>query len=362
MTSTILVKPCGIGNFEWLGPDATADDALAVGDLERLASENQDVPVTMVVPAEQVGLRTSLFDDSERKLLRQTLPYSLEEELIEDVDDLHFALAEAVGNEVGVAVIKREQLEDWQALVADEDVDLQGVVSELQLLPWVEGSWTVFIDEDRWLVRTRMHEGFALPSDTAKIAMELLVADEQQWPESIALYATAEDQPSFMPLLPEQLQEKVQVSSDNFWQIVLHNQSQNESAINLLQGEFAPSLPWKKWWGRWRLIAIVLASAVVLNILFLIAQVQILDSKNLALRGEIEQVYRSVVPRGAVMDPVKQLKRKMAATSGGSGPGFVSLLETVAKVLTTAGGIEIQSINYTEKQAEIRPHDYRCKF
>lgn len=356
MSATVLFKPCGVGNFEWLqlrgdrSPDA---QDYAVGDGERLVQEAGESTLVYIAPAERIGLRQAAFEASEKKLLRQTLPYSLEEELIDDVDELHFALGETRGNTVDVAIVRREALEQWQQDLVAESLNIQQVVSELQLLPLEEDAWTLLIKDDFWLLRHGPGAGFALDPDVANLALQSLLDEAEQLPQRLLVFGHVEDREAFLSLLPEMLRGIVDWQSDGYWEMVERGYAQLPAPINLLQGEYAIGLPWKKWGRLWKLPLAFLAVALGVNIITQFVALQVLDHKNLELRRQTEQTYRSVVPRGAVMRPADQLRRKVEALRGGSGASFVAMLDKVAGVLASVEGLELQSLNYTERQSEM---------
>ena len=356
MSAITFFKPCGTGNYEWLQLGSVGDESrdYSVGDAERLAAEAGATELVLIAPAEQVVLREVDFDPSEKKLLRQTLPYSLEEELAEDVEDLHFALGSPAESSVNVAVVKRDLMEQWCDSLAEEQLEAQEIVSELQLLPLIENGWTLLVRNEQWLVRIDGRRGFALEAETAGLALQLLLDETEQLPEQLLVCCDEERQPAIQSQLPEMLRGIVQWRNEPYWSLIADGWQQQQTRINLFQGDFALSLPWKKWWKSWRVVGYALLAAVVLNLVLAVAQVKILEARNLALRAETEQAYRSAIPRGAVMDPAQQLRRKVSALRSSGGEGFVSLLDRVAQVLTSVKGLELQSINYTEKQSELR--------
>ena len=357
MSVTTLFRPCGIGNYEWLQLDATAPDGAAsfsVGDAERLGDEAGSEAMVLIAPADSISMRSAQFDPAEKKLLRQTLPYSLEDELVDDVDELHFALGAIEGDSVDVAIVKRDAIEQWCEALEGQEFDIREVVSELQLLPLEENAWTILVKPDQWLVRYGINRGFAMDAAGAGLALQLLLDEMGEVPGRLLLFAPDQDRAAIQQQLPELLRGVVEWRDEDYWQMVARGFRQGAGRINLFQGEFAPGLPWKKWWKAWKVAAVILVVAVVANILMTFIRIQVLENRNLDLRRETEQVYRSVVPRGAVMDPARQLRRKVEALRTGGGEGFISLFDRVAKVLAAVDGLQLQSVNYNERQSELR--------
>ncbi len=79
---------------------AIRDDAAG---LMQIAYDKQ---VIVIVPATDVLLTTTILPKMSQSRLQQALPYALEEQLITDVENLHFAIALKQSNdELTVAVV-----------------------------------------------------------------------------------------------------------------------------------------------------------------------------------------------------------------------------------------------------------------
>lgn len=357
MSVTTLFRPCGTGNYEWLQLDSQPTSGAtdyAVGDIERLQEQAAEGQIAFIAPAEKIGLRVVAFDASERKLLRQTIPYSLEEDLAEDVDSLHFALGGIADQQVDVAVVKRELLEQWRDELAGQDLDIQQVYSELQLLPLEADAWTLLVRDGQWLLRYGISQGFAVDAENAGLTLQLLLDEQSVPPARLLVFAEPDQRDAITAQLPEMLRGGVEWQDEDYWHMVQRGFDQPVSRINLLQGDYAVSLPWKKWWRVWKVTAILVGVAVLFNIIARFVGIQVLEHRNLALRQETESVYRSVVPRGAVMDPARQLRSKVEAMGAGGGERFVPLLDRVARVLVAIDGLQVQTLNYNEQQSEMR--------
>lgn len=360
MNSIIVIKPCGIDNYEWLVAEkkSAAAPQLIVGDGERLQAQcEQAANVTLLANAENITLKTVAFESHERKLLRQTIPYSLEDDCIDDIEEQHIALGDIAGNSVSLAIIKRDTLDESLIDAVPETVEINQLVSELLYIPLQSERWSIVVDGDRWLVRSAAYEGFALEADAAPFALQLMLDEAEQLPEGLTVYCNEEQQSAINAQLPELLRGIADWQYQDYWSVMATGLSQQQvtaTTINLLQGDYAPSLPWKKWWQTWKVAALLLATAVIFQVAVSYTQLSVLEKNNLELRAEIERAYRTAVPRGAVMDPERQLRRKVGAMKGTSGEGFVSILSQIGPVLNAVNGLSVQSLNYNEKQSEVR--------
>lgn len=348
MKTALLITPAADEQFAWRNDGETVDRQ---GSAAELAADpaTREVELVLVVPAHKVLLQDVAFAAQERRLLRQTVPYSLEEELIEDVDRQHFALGAVDGSQVPVAVVEKQWLSDWLARCSAAGLDIKRALPEQLLLPWRTGCWSLLPEAQRWLVRVGPYRGFALEPASAALALQLLLDGAAELPEQLLVFS-AEAPADLLPQLPELLRGIVEVSE-------LPPQvlpALGAPSLDLLQGQFARVLPWRRWWREWRWPAQALALAVVVQ--FAVAGVQHyrLQQQNLNLRQQVEQTYREIEPRGVVANPELQLRRKVEALQGRQGGGLMPVLQQVGGALTGVNGVTLNNITYSERQGEVR--------
>lgn len=355
MSTNILVRVLNEEQFQWLA----ADDHLARpinGGRELFEKVCQEAAaVHLLVPSERVVLTQVVFTPNEKKMLRQTVPYTLEEELIEDVDKLHFALGGATENRVPVAVVDQQYLQELIHCVERNGAEVKIVIPELFLLPWQPGQWTLLIESGRMLVRYGKADGFAIDYKDTAIALTSLVGEQATVPNLITIYADTELRGEIESALPDNLTDVVQWRDEDYWTL-LNQQWRNTEAvtINLLQGKFTRNLPWRKWWVQWRVAAILAVVALTVHVAVGELRLVKLKNENLALRTQIESVYREAVPKGRMTDPEKQLRRLVGGAQGRRGEGFVALLDKVATALAQVPELDLQNLNYSEQQTELR--------
>lgn len=348
MKSTLLINPGPGEQLFWRTANETEPRCGAAAELAADPAV-ADADLVLVVPAQKVLLQSVSFAAHERRLLRQTVPYSLEEDLVEDVGDQHFALGAVADGQVPVAVVERQWLADWLARCNAAGLGIKRALPEQLLLPWRAGCWTLAPGEERWLVRVGPYRGFAFEPDSAALALQLLLDSANELPQKL-LVCGDRAVADLLSQLPELLRGSVEALETPALQVP----AAGEATLDLLQGTFARTLPWQRWLREWRIPAQALALALVAQLAVSALEHHQLEKKNVALRQQIEQVYRGVEPRGVVNNPELQLQRKVKALQGQGGAGAIPLLQQVGGALKSVPGINVQNLTYSERQGEIR--------
>ena len=220
MTQHILIRQQTEGRYQW-SANLGAFEQGGMPELLNYVAQYADDEFSLILllPDEEITLKTVRFDADEKKLLRQTVPFSLEEELSVDIDELHFALAKPNHDQVAVAIAERRKLADWLAPFQQAQLELTSVLPESLLLPWQPEQWHILIEDDRILVRTHEHRGFAVPLATGELALTLLIEEaqtQQTSPQHILVSGNETvTRPWIEQVLPAELVTQVEFSSND---------------------------------------------------------------------------------------------------------------------------------------------------
>ncbi len=338
----------------WYPPGAADGPHWLDSDAERAAlsaaiAQRRQAAI-FAVPGEDLRLLRLEVSAEERRHIDKSLPFMLEEELAEDVAELHFARLPLGKQDYAVAVCSRKHMQGYAELLADLPPVNQWLPEPL-LLPWREGEWCVVLEDGHAIVRHGRCEGFSAERDLLPV---MLAAMEQSAGAPSAIVVYGQRQEEDLALLPESLAHLAQWRRGGFYEAGLVAENP-EPALNLRQGEFAQRLPLERWWRTWRVAAMLFGVAVLVHLLASWMDLRQLEARNLELRGALEQSYRRVIPRGMVPQPEQQLRRQLAELSGGGqGSDFVSLLASVGAVIGDNPGTSLVSINYNDRAAEMR--------
>lgn len=306
--------------------------------------------VCFAAPGADARLMTLPITRAEKKHIAKSLPFTLEEQVAADIDELHFAHAALGKEQLAVAICSRDKMSQWRELL-EEFPGINRWSPEPLLLPWQEGQWCLVIEGDAVIVRNGRCEGCSIERALLPVVLSALLA-EGEVPEAVIVYG--EDQEEDLALLPEAVRELAQWRKGNLYSALLLSADVDVN-LNLLQGDYAARLPLRKWWLQWRSVAVVFAAAFALQLLAVFLDLRQLQAHNLSLRAAIEQSYRTAFPRGQIVEAEVQLQRQLAALRGTpQTSGFVSLVDRVGQAIATMPDTTIATMNYNDKTHEMR--------
>jgi len=347
-------------SFEWAALSEAGHSGEAErGTLSQLAAIVREftahVQLVFLVPAVDALVRVFDFSEKERKHVMKTIPYLLEEDLLGEVDDLHFVHGKAKQNQITVAAIDEGRLQRWLSQFDAVGLKLDICVPEQCFLPSGGDEWVLYYSDGRFTVRLSERERFAFDADAIELALQVATKDWSELPAAIDLRISNEDdRHDAVQLLPSQLHHLVQVSVQDWSQLFAQYESQ-AGAWNFLQGKFAHVQQWGKYWQAWKVPVLVLVIAFVVQLAIAGGEYISLNKQNLAVHQQLDAAFREVFPRGQIVDHRRQVENELKRLKGGAGSGgFVGLLQQAGGVLVTAKGLQIQSLTYDAKNSELR--------
>ncbi len=306
--------------------------------------------LVFAAPGEQVRLLSLQVSPEEKKHLDRALPFLIEEDVAEDIEGVHVAHLMRGPEQVTAMLCSHACMQRWQEELAGLP-RIESWVPEPLLLPWRSGEWCLAFDGDRTVLRTGEASGTAAESALLPALLASLMARDGV-PEVVVVYG--HDRVAELTLLPAKLVDCAQWRSGGL-AAALWLYDSSRLPPSLLQGAYAPRLPLERWARQWRWPAAAVAAALLLQLAATWSDYLRLSEDNRLLRAAIEERYREVNPRGALVDPETQLRRQLDALSGSvQVTGFTRLLETVGAAITSQGGTRVASINYNQRGGDMR--------
>lgn len=297
-------------------------------------------------PAEMIRLTTTIVRPDERRHLMKALPFALEDQIIDPVEDMHLACQPLDEDLFVVGLVDKRSFIQWLDILGPL---FEGpVISEAMLLPWQSGEACLVIEADSILIRY----GKALGARIDKTLLPLFLSSLEQPPESLIVYGR--EQEGDLNALGEPWQQSAQWRRGGLAEALMVA-STPDQAMNLRQGAFAAQLPLGRWWRHWRPVGIAAAAALTLQLGADLTEYLRLRGENLQLREAIQASYRKANPRGAVVNPERQLDQQLSEFAArGQGVLFTPILAKVTESIASLDEAIISTLNFSGATSEIR--------
>jgi len=340
---------------EWLG-EAKRGTVLALAE----ALTNIKAEVWLMVPGARVSTRPLPISAKEKRHMERLLPYQLEDDLACDVEALHFAFGVPASGTVTIAYVDKMWFRSVLEFFAEFSIEVAGSTPEPLLLPCDEQSCTINQNE-ALMVHQADGTSFSVNHTLSNMVLNSL-GENLATNGSLTLVAGDDNALSDLEsALPENLLQQVEhrFVRDAWGALNIHlgraTLDVKTPWLNLCVGEFSRQLPLMNWWLMWRKVAFLGCVTLALFIVANFSQVQQLKSDQAIMQKDIEAAFRSVVPRGAMVDPLRQLKAKMKSEQGtAKGSDSVLLISLVAPVIASLPDVELQGIQYNHDRNELR--------
>ncbi len=305
--------------------------------------------VTVFVPGEDVLLCHAQVPGSKRRLLAQAVPYALEDQLIDDVEEQHFSFGAIKGDEVDVAVVGHAQMETWLTRLREAGIEANALIADVQAVPLVgeEQSWSLYQFNNRCLLRQAPQSAVVQDADNAGFMLQAALAEcGDIKPEQVHFRYAAET-----PLELPELDVAVDAEPLNQAAVVVLAQAyaQSGKAINLLQGPYSKREQISKYWRPWRAAAALLVGVVVLQMGLSVADQQRLSAEKQQLAADIKQIYRDTFPEARkVVNAKVQMERALKSLQGGGGgmDGFSLILAKAGQEFQATRKMSLERVSY----------------
>ncbi len=337
------------------------------GPLSLAAPRSVGRRICVLVPGTDVLLAEPEVPMKAGTKLQQVVPYALEEQLADDIDDLHFAIGKRAADSARtpVAVIRRSLMDDWLTSLKTSGLEPESMYPDSDLLPQNPGQSVALLEEDVVVVRPPLGSPVTLPVEALGEALEIAqrgnagAAGAEGSPElattgirGLVLYTGAAEW--------HQHSAKIEALRERFDGIKIQLLSQGPLAlfaqqlphvapINLLQGTYAPTTARTVGWKSWRVAAILLASLLGLHVAGKAAELTLLKSNERKLDESISQVFHQVFPgERSTLDARRRFERTLAGATSGGGSGLLPALDALVKARSVAPGTTLQTLSFRQ--------------
>jgi len=358
--------------ISWLIYSPAEQEIIASGELSNaqqlveLTDKAAQRVVKVFVPGSDVALKSLTVPTKSPRAMHSAVPYMLEDELAQDVEQLFFAYADLNEDESGhncfVAVVENSQMQTWQTWLKEAGIKTKSMQVDILAMPLIAEQWSAIAlnntEQSQIIVRQGLWQGCTLDAATWQFASQHIFPRTTQAKSDIE--SSAEHG---LPVinaysaLPQAEQLVIEPQAEEL-PLALLAQHCHKSNFNLLQGKFkakeSHSLAFKYW--LWA--AGFAACAILLNIGYKSAQLWQLNDQKVQVEAQIIASYKKVFPKtkkvriGTVKS---QLKKKIVELGGASdSEGFLAMLSKVQPAFAKVPELKPESLKFDSKRQELR--------
>lgn len=327
----------------------------SLGDAALVADQHK---VIVLLDSTNVHLNHVQLPTSNRQKMLRAIPYALEEQLAEDVDDFHFVIGKPDPHYgTPVAGIRKNTIENLLATFHEAGINVDAVIPDAICSPAAPHQWSVLFHGGKALVQFEALIGTVIDTANLPLILQANLNKAENKPEKIVCFFLdgEEVEPGLDDIDADV--EIIKVAYNTHPLVIFCGEFAKAKSLNLLQGKYKPKRKSSGSWYRWRLAASLAAVWLLLYLGINLFELNRFDAKNRELSAQIEAIYKQSFPASKrIVNPRVQMEQKLAELKGGGGmqeSQFLSLLTDSASVISNQKDIEIQSIDFRNNRMDI---------
>lgn len=363
MADTLLIhySPSNSPSSIW----ALANDAgeltckITQGELSEAAEMAKQHKVVVLLDNSLLHLNTvDLPTQNPQKILR-AIPFALEEQIADDIDDMHFVAAKAVKDRpTPVIGINKNNLDAILTDFEQAGITADAMIPDCLCLAATVTQWCCLFHQDQVDIQTSELGGHEYDAELFETIIKLeLDKEDNERPEKILLFTMDGDD---SPVPSIQVHDDIEIIhvTYNTHPIVIYAGSYKQALpLNLLQHEYKPQKSGGISWRRWRLAASLGIVWLVLSLGITAFQLQELKTKNSELQTNIVRTYKQAFPKSKkIVNPRVQMEQKLnelKSGGGGANDSMLALIAQSAKAIATDSSLELRTITFRNNRLDL---------
>jgi len=359
MTETLFIRLGSQADdvIHWLVWANAEQEIIASGELpnasglSQLTEKAQTRKVITFVPSCDVLLKSLNVPAKSQKAMRMAVPFMLEDDLAQEVEQLFFAYSELkpqFGDEnCFVAVVEQAQMQQWQLWLANADIACKTMIPDVLAMPTVEQTWQAIQLGEQILLRQGSWQGATFDANLWPIL-------SQTWQEQDPVIHVYSD---FSAIDDADSELNIENQAAEL-PLALLAQHASKQKFNLLQGEFQVKTQRSPVVKTWAWAAGLLVCALLLNVVFKSVTLMKINNEQAKVEQEIIEVYKKAFPktkRVRVTTIRSQLKRKLAEVGSSTNEkGFLVMLDKLVPAFQQVPQLKPETLKFDSKRQELR--------
>ena len=340
-------KPCHW--MIWSEQESVVVDSGELQNASELAkvSENlqiQGVPVDVFVSSAALLITQVELPLKGRKQALKSIPFMLEESLVDNIENLHIVLGPREEKMADVVVVSHEQMQLWMSWLKDADLKPRQIVPDCLALPMVKDTnWSSMMFGDECLFRMTEGIGMSIPAPWMDVVIPRLL-EESEPPVSIATHS--EMDLSNAEIVPQTFELPLLVLSRG---LAL-------APVDLLTGAYKCKREVSKNLLIWRKAAIAAGICIILSLINKGINIYTMNTEIAQLKKESADIFHKAVPGSKrVVNLRSQLGSELNKLQNkGSGQELFVMLKNLKPAFNQVPDLKPTALRFEGNRNELR--------
>ena len=336
-------------NPDWvlINAEGVCSEPVIRGEPLLLAGLASERDVIVIVPADSILLTTVTLPKMNRARLLKALPFALEEQLVDEVESLHFASGVTQENgELPVAIVAHEKMQFWMAFIHEWQLKPDALIPLTLAVPLEAMAVHIIIDHMA-NVRTGNYLGFACDQHNLMPFLTIAFTDLDLHPSVIHIHNVTSHASANELTVTSKIDETLITPAQLL--VLLAGTVTQSPYINLLQGTYTVKkarLPATD--KMIKAMTWLVASWVALLFLYPAVSYFILGSKLSQINSQISQIYKRHFPAASSMvAPKLRMDDKLKKLEASAGENrLLLLMGYVGKGLTASQNVKLKRLDF----------------
>lgn len=324
-----------------------------IANCEQLTKLAANKKVIVVVPAFDVLLTSVNLPKMARARLLKAIPFALEDELINDIEELHFAISEKREIPQPVLVVAKDKLKEWIGILEDIGIKADVMVPISLAIPYEENALSVAIIDKLAVIRQSQWKGFACEKHNLNHLLKAAIADSEIKPEKINYYHYGDERdPAFASDIACY---EYEAREDAFIADISKTLTAFDT-INLLQKDFLPKNQTSRM--NRSLIYVnagILSLGLIIFAIFPFVSAGILKHYQAQLNDKIVAIYKKNFPNASsVIAPKERMESKLRSfLNDAPKDQLLLMLAHIGEGLNQVTDAKIKRLDYQNNQVNL---------
>jgi general secretion pathway protein L len=360
LAETFFVRMSDAGPATWGAFDGTGRlvGTLGHGPLQAAQPSQAGRRCTVLVDAVAVLAAEASLPAASQARLRQLAPFSLEESLADDVDQMVFAIgARFPSGATQVAAVARERMDAWLAQLRSAGIVPHALCSEADGIPDIPATLVLVIEGERIAGRKPSQAPFVFDGLALGQVLSLVLARKADEPElrHVRVFADTAGRDRYadeLALLSDRFASAdVKILNDGVFPHLAATLAQR-AGINLLQGAYAPRSNWVAMLKPWRLAACLVGASAVLGLVLQGAEYWQLRRTDAALGNVVEAACLRALGDSGIPACQREVRQRLGASAETSTVDFLGTLAAIAAARNPE--MRIDALSYRNRVMDLQ--------